>query len=322
VTVNEAIVRYREALQIRGSAERTVEAYGRALELLHDFLEARDVQLVTRITEDQLQGFRREVFYRLTRSGEKLGPSRINVILAAVRGWLRWLHQQGHLARDLRPALPQVRVPAKLPREWLSDWEIERLMASCDVRRATGLRDRAILELLYSAGIRNSEACSLKIADVDLDNGFLRVRHGKGDKDRVVPLGRVAARWIRTYLERSRPLLASGFTSATEILLVGAQGRPMTRHTLAYTVKRVGELASLRKRITPHVIRHTFAAHLLRNNAPLRHIQEMLGHSKLSTTERYLRITIEDLKAAHRAYHPRERGPIDPLPVIGERDDD
>jgi integrase/recombinase XerD len=319
MTVSKAIVRYREALQIQGSADRTVEAYARALLLLQDFLEAREIHLVTRITEDHLQAFRREVFYRLTRSGEKIGPGRVNVILAAVRGWLRWLHQEGHLARDLRPALPQVRVPVKLPREWLSDWEIERLMASCDVASATGLRDRAILELLYSTGIRNSEACALRIADVDLDNGFLRVRHGKGDKDRVVPLGRVAARWIRTYLERSRPLLAPA--DSTETLLIGARGRPMTRHTLAYTVKRIGELASLRKRVTPHVIRHTFAAHLLRNNAPLRHIQEMLGHSKLSTTERYLRITIQDLKAAHRAYHPRERGPIDPIPVFREDQD-
>lgn len=171
---------------------------------------------------------------------------------------------------------------------------------------ALGCRDRAILEVLYATGLRRNELRHLKPADIDREQGLLRVNDGKGGADRVVPLGAIAARCLETYANAIRPELLRG--AACEWLFVSYTGRQIDPNTLNAIVRKYAKAAKVRKPVTCHTWRHSCATHLVQNNANVRHVQEMLGHRSLATTERYLRLTIADLKAAHERCHPRERG--------------
>ncbi len=164
---------------------------------------------------------------------------------------------------------------------------------------------RAILEVFYATGIRKEELRNLSLADLNLEEGLLRITLGKGAKDRVVPLGSIAVSALKAYLIEARPVLLK--TGQTDRLFISYRGQPLDSHTLGALVKKHAQLAQIKKIVTPHVWRHSCATHLIQNHASLRHVQDLLGHSSLSTTERYLRLTITDLKEAHAKFHPREQ---------------
>ena len=168
-----------------------------------------------------------------------------------------------------------------------------------------GYRDRTILEVLYSTGIRKLELMNLTLADAQLEEELLRINGGKGAKDRVVPLTRVACSFLESYINAIRPQLLGNKTSRR--LFLSQRGRPIARNTLGGIVEKYARLAQIKKRVTCHLWRHSCATHLLQNKANLRHVQEILGHRSLATTERYLHLTITELKAAHVRCHPRER---------------
>ena len=188
----------------------------------------------------------------------------------------------------------------------MSKKEILKILNQPDPDNVLGLRDKAILELLYSTGIRNQELRNLCIYDIDIANNYLRVTRGKGKKDRVIPLGEIAATYVEEYLNHSRPKLLN--KKETNILFLTKHGRAMKNNGLIETIKKYAVKAKLEKHITPHSFRHTCATHLLKNNASLRHIQELLGHASIESTQIYTRVDISDLKRAHKRYHPRERG--------------
>jgi integrase/recombinase XerD len=198
-----------------------------------------------------------------------------------------------------------IRVPSRLPLRLLSEADMEALLAVPDVTDVLGLRDRAILEVFYSTAARNSELCDLDLDAVFLSRGELHVRHGKGDKARVVPLGEEAQMWLAAYLERSRPHLVA-HPGNTRVFL-SCRGEPFVRQSLALLVKLMACEVGLV--VTPHDIRHACATHMLKRGAGLRHLQELLGHASPGTTQRYTRIDITDLRAIHRRYHPREQPP-------------
>jgi integrase/recombinase XerD len=173
-----------------------------------------------------------------------------------------------------------------------------------------GLRDRAILEVLYSTGIRNAELRALQLYDLDLDRGLLRINEGKNAKDRVVPLGRAACNYLREYLTEARPRLlkARGAEATTEqLVFLSRTGRPLWTLGVIYPIRKHARRAGIEKTITPHTLRHTFATHMLQGRADIRHIQAMLGHASVATTQIYTRVEVTDLKAVHRRCHPRER---------------
>jgi integrase/recombinase XerD len=201
----------------------------------------------------------------------------------------------------------------RLPRGVLSPKEMRNLLRQPNLATYTGLRDRAILETFYSTGIRHIELLRLRICDVDLDRGYVTVLKGKFKKDRVVPLGKVAAHFIREYITKARPhMLPQADTPETHLFL-SINGTPLASASLYGSFRRLAKLAGLEKRLFPHGIRHTCATAMLRGRADIRYIQQMLGHESLSSTQIYTHVEIGDLKRVHARSHPREiDAPADP----------
>jgi integrase/recombinase XerD len=229
----------------------------------------------------------------------------LNRGLSTVKVFFRYLYETGCIEKNPARELMYAREPQPLPKPVLSPAEAKRLIESVDVTSSSGYRDRTILEVFYATGIRKSELINLMVSDVNYEEQLLTVRRGKGGSDRVVPLGTIGARFVANYVKLIRPILLNGADSGH--LFVSRLGRPVSATALTALVKRYAAQAGIRKQMTCHLWRHTCATHMVQNGANLRHVQEMLGHHDLTTTERYLHLTILDLKAAHRKHHPREK---------------
>jgi integrase/recombinase XerD len=221
--------------------------------------------------------------------------------LITLRGFLNFLSNEKVIEKNPAQQIDLPKTTLQLP-DVLSVADVEALLAAPDRNKAEGLRDTAMLELLYGAGLRVSELIGIEMNAVNREAGFVRVL-GKGAKERVVPIGRMALSSIKDYLEQSRPLLLKNRSSA--YLFVTRRGGPMTRQGFWHLVGRYGKVAQLKKKITPHSLRHSFATHLLEGGADLRAVQMMLGHSDISTTQIYTHIAQRQLLEAHKKYHPR-----------------
>jgi len=303
--LDELLHHFQDGLQIRNYSARTVSDYGYNLGLLFRFLDQRQISDIQSVIPATLAEFRRWVYYQPTKQGTPRGVVNQNGILAAIKSFCHFLKTEGYLARDPAEGIEYAREPHSLPRNVLTPQEAKRIIESVDTTTVLGYRDRTILEVLYATGIRNEELRNLTTADVNLEEGLLRVNHGKGAKDRVTPLGQMASRFLETYINGIRPQLLGGRHASA--LFLSYQGNPIDAHSVGDLVKRHAGLAKVKKHVTPHVWRHTCATHLVQNNANLRHVQDLLGHGSLATTERYLRLTIADLKEAHAKFHPREQ---------------
>ncbi|MEW6337894.1 MAG: site-specific tyrosine recombinase XerD [Acidobacteriota bacterium] len=220
--------------------------------------------------------------------------------LAALRGFYRYLLETGAVRHDPTLELETPRLIRALPRYLTAD-EVDRLLAAPEVDRPLGLRDRAMLETLYATGLRVSELVGLRLPQLRLDPGYLRVV-GKGDKERIVPLGSQARSWLERYLGRSGEGRALG---ADDSLFISLRGRGMSRQNFWTLIKRYGRRAGITSTLSPHVLRHSFATHLLERGADLRAVQAMLGHADISTTEIYTHVTRERLRQLYDAAHPR-----------------
>ncbi len=280
-----------------GHSPHTVEAYGRDLTRLVDFAKSRDRRTVEALTIVDLRAF----IFLLKDLG--LSSATIRRHLSAIRTWYGFLVQEGltqHNPSD------QLETPARwrtLP-EVLSLAEVERLLASPAVDAPLGWRDRVLLELGYGAGLRVTELCTVGLGDLDLGNGLIRV-FGKGQKERLVPIGRPVVSAVSVYLHTLRPQLDRGATAGR--LLLNTRGTPLSRVGAWGIVKQHAERAGITRDVTPHTLRHTFATHLLEGGADLRAVQEMLGHADLSTTQIYTHVDREHLRRVHTACHPRDR---------------
>jgi len=299
------IEQFLDELQVRNYSSRTIDDYRYHLQLWRRFLRESKVHDLACVTEATIADFQRWLYYQPTRRGTARGVLNQNTVLAAVKSFFRFLKAEGKLVRDPAASLEYARQPKCLPRNVLTPIEAAKILDAVDVSTPIGKRDHAILEILYATGIRKEELRALKVGDLNLDEGLLRITLGKGGRDRVVPLGTMAVVALRTYLSRGRPELLR--SSATDHLLLSYRGHPIDPHTLGALVKQHARAAGIRKSVTPHVWRHTCATHLIQNHASLRHVQDLLGHQSLTTTERYLRLTITDLKEAHTKFHPREQ---------------
>ena len=276
----------------RGLAANTLSAYRNDLKKLSKFAGVRGKNLLSLQPAD-LATFVKELH------GAGLGPKSVARALVAVRGFYKFLIQDGHLRLDPSADLEAPRAWQSLPR-FLASFEVERLLSCPDVSTETGLRDKAMLEVLYATGLRVSELVGLTPANLNLDLGFLRVR-GKGGKERVVPIGRAAVEWTRKYVAvRSRVER----TKSERALFLTEKLHSLTRQDFWRIIVSYGERAGI-GHITPHLLRHSFATHLLENGADLRSVQMMLGHSDISTTQIYTHITNERLREIYKKFHPR-----------------
>lgn len=221
--------------------------------------------------------------------------------LSALKRYYRWLLRQGRRTDDPTVNIEAPRLPRLLPKS-LTEADVEALLAAPDVEAVLGLRDRAMLELLYACGLRVSELVGLPLDAVSLDMGVARVL-GKGAKERLVPLGEVAVEWLERYLAEGRPMLLAGRVS--NALFVTARGAAMSRQAFWYLIKRYALLAGIVTPLSPHTLRHAFATHLLNHGADLRVVQMLLGHADISTTQIYTHVARERLKQLHHQHHPR-----------------
>lgn len=280
---------------VRRLAENTLESYGRDLSQLARFAAAKRASL-PRLSRSDLEAFVRDA------RGSGLSPRSVRRMVAAVRGFYRFLVVDGHV--DLNPA-DDLRAPRAWPAlpKFLSLEEVDRLIAEPDTSTAIGVRDRALIELLYATGMRVSELVSLRRADVNLDAGYLTCI-GKGSKQRVVPVGSVAVDWVKRYLRTARPALV-GARSSPRLFVNARGGGTLTRVGLWKIVKKHGRRAGLSRELSPHVVRHSFATHLLDRGADLRMIQTLLGHADLSTTQIYTHVLEARLRAVYDRFHPR-----------------
>jgi integrase/recombinase XerD len=239
--------------------------------------------------------------YLAERKRGGLSASSIKLIVVALKIFFRFATLQGWVERDPTDALTLPRIERYLP-ETLNEIQVEQLLESVDTKAPLGLRDRAMLELLYASGLRISELTGTKLENLNLEEGVVRVT-GKGNKTRLVPVGRKACAALASYLERERPRLVKRRTGS-EVFL-SSRGARLTTVRLWQIVKSIARRSGLEANIYPHLLRHSFATHLLSNGADLRIIQEMLGHADISTTQVYTHVDQQRLKAVHRKFHPR-----------------
>ena len=239
--------------------------------------------------------------YLAERKRAGLSASSIKLIVVALKIFFRYLSGKGEVTRDPAEALALPRIERYLP-ETLNELQVQQLIDGIDTKVPLGLRDRALIELLYASGLRISEAAGARLENIDLDEGVIRVT-GKGNKTRLIPVGRKAREALQSYLATERPRLVKP-RSGSEIFL-SARGTRLTTARLWQIVKEHARRSGLEPNIYPHLLRHSFATHLLGNGADLRIIQEMLGHADISTTQVYTHVDQQRLKAIHRQFHPR-----------------
>jgi integrase/recombinase XerD len=279
----------------KGLSKQTIESYSGDLERYFDFLRTEGRRSVT---EEDTSLILKHLI-NLRKSG--LGSRSRARHLITLRGFYRFMTREALIKHDPSQVVDIPKIGLKLP-DVLSVGDVQRLLKVPDEGKPKGLRDAAMLELIYAAGLRVSELVNLRLQDINLEVGFVRVM-GKGSKERVVPIGNFAREKIASYLTASRPLLSKGAMSI--YLFLARAGKPMTRQGFWKLLKGYARMASIRKKITPHSLRHSFASHLLEGGADLRAVQVMLGHADISTTQIYTHVARERLKEIHAKYHPR-----------------
>jgi integrase/recombinase XerD len=289
------IERFTDALWMeRGLSRNTLDAYRNDLAGLAQWLLPQGRSLTTARRTDLLD-------YLSSRVIAGARPRSTARLLSALRRFYRFQVREGRLTEDPSVRIDAPRIGRPLP-DSLSEQEVEILLDAPETGAALGLRDRAMLELLYACGLRVSELVGLLPEQLSLAQGVVRIT-GKGNKERLVPLGEAAGEWLQRYLEESRPVLCQG--RAVRELFVSRQGRGMTRQTFWHRLRGYARQAGIDKHLSPHTLRHAFATHLLNHGADLRVVQMLLGHSDLSTTQIYTHVARERLKDLHARHHPR-----------------
>ena len=306
VTYESLFSRYLQHLESLNYSPQTLRTLTVYFHRFGEFLTEAKISDLQTVTATTLADFQRWVFYQPTVKGTARTVSSQNRILSGMKSFFAFLTQEGYLAHNPAQALRLSKEPDALPKNVLTPEEARRIIEAPDTQTLIGYRDRTLLEVLYATGVRKTELRNLTVDAVNLEEELLRVNKGKGKKDRVVPLSGIACQYLETYLKAIRPELMKGHE--TDKLFISIRdGMPIGDHGVKHLLNKYVRQLRLKKRVTCHLWRHSCATHLLKNNANLRCVQEMLGHKSLATTERYLRLTITDLKEAHRKFHPREQ---------------
>jgi integrase/recombinase XerD len=279
----------------RGLSNNTILSYRRDLDKFIRFLTQRGIKALDSVSKDDLVAF-------LWSQREKgLRENSIARCLCAIKSFFRFLIQEGRTTNNPGQFFQSAKLWKHLPQVLTVD-EVKALLTKPDMRSWKGIRDRAILELLYATGMRVSEISDMRLEDLNLELEFVRPM-GKGRKERIVPLGNKAKSAVKTYLEKVRPKLSK--SASVPFLFLSRRRRKISRQGIWKIIKSYVAGLGIEKKVTPHTLRHSFATHLLERGADLRLIQEMLGHSDISTTQIYTHLDTERLKAVHRKYHPR-----------------
>lgn len=296
------LLRHLEALAVHHYSDRTIASVRESVGYFIRWAEERELYTPHEITLPIIERYQRHLYYLRKPNGKPLSSQAQHQRLCLLRSYFRWLVKQRYLLFNPAAELDLPKIEQRLPKAILNASEIEQVMMQPDLSTAPGLRDRAILEVLYSTGIRRSEVTNLKVHDIDVERGTLTVRLGKGKKDRVVPIGERALQWIEKYQRDVRPQLL--VDPLNDVLFLNYVGNAIRPESLSQQVRDYVIAAGLGKIGSCHLFRHTMATLMLENGADVRYIQAILGHSNLATTQIYTHVAIRQLKAIHDATHP------------------
>ncbi|MDX1734498.1 MAG: site-specific tyrosine recombinase XerD [Halioglobus sp.] len=294
--VHPEIERYIDAMWMeKGLSDNTLSSYRRDLRQFDDWLQNSSGTTVLRATRASLQKY---LGVRLQQGQSPRSSARF---LSCARGFYHYLLREGRITVDPTLDVDSPRLGRPLPKS-LSEKDVERLLAAPDLEQPLEFRDRTMLELLYACGLRVSELTALRVSQVSLNQGVVRV-FGKGSKERLVPMGEEALDWLQRYLGTMRPELLRGAPSET--LFPSRRGTQMTRQTFWHRIKLYAQRAGIRQNLSPHTLRHAFATHLINHGADLRVVQMLLGHSDLTTTQIYTHVAQQRMQELHARHHPR-----------------
>ncbi|VGO19430.1 site-specific tyrosine recombinase XerD [Pontiella sulfatireligans] len=279
----------------RGLSINTRKAYADDIGQFLSFLNLKGVTSLSQVSRKQI------LDHLMTMKAKGMSTNSISRHLVSIKVFFRYLQQEGLLDKNVTDTMDSPRLWKILP-DTLSEQEVNLLLKAPDMRKPLGVRDRAILEVFYASGLRVSELSGLQLPDLHIDDGYIRVI-GKGRKERVIPIAQDSANILECYLEEIRPMLCNN--PHLQNVFVSKRETALCRQRLWQIIKKYTQEAGIMKNVTPHTLRHSFASHLLDNGAPLRVIQEMLGHADIATTQVYTHVNPERLKSIHQQFHPR-----------------
>jgi len=323
--ISSLVTDFQRWMALRGFSERSRESYPQNLNLFFRFLESEKIIEEGRLDPATLDpqviaDYQAYLFeYVSPKTGKKLKADSQLTMLCSLVTFCRFLKSTHRLATDPSKSLRLPRQTHSLPAALLTPHEMRRLLALPKINTVLGFRDRAILEVFWCCGLRISELLFLTVGDINFEEGLLTIRQGKGGKDRVIPLGETVLKWLKEYLEKVRPLLVSASSSRPSPLFLSRRGLPIDKSGLLKKLKVYQRRAGIKKNLVGHSFRHTLATEMLKRGADLRHIQELLGHEKLTTTQRYTHVVKAELKKVHGKTHPREQTPFASVAYRGIR---
>ena len=304
-TLDDLVKSFYEDYRARKSSRHTIARLKTALREFLNYLEGtHGVTTADALLVEHIHAFQKHIGQRLTKKGMPLKPSAINTVIKGARPFLEMLHDEGYLRRGLAKHLKYIREPELLPQSVLMHAQVRKLLRKIDATTPAGIRDRAAIELMYSSGLRIGEVESLTLRDIDLERGIARVV-GKGNKERYVPIGKTAIKWLSSYIRGVRSFMLNG--NKTDAVFLNAKGHRLHQATLRTRVREYGRLLGLDIRITPHTFRRSCTSELIKANANLYHVKQLLGHKRFDTLNHYAKLNISDLRKTHERCHPREK---------------
>jgi len=296
------VVMWLDWMMTQGFSEATLESRREYINIFLNWCYERNITKPTQVTKEIMEKYKRHLYRYRKKDKKPLSVSTQRTRLLVVKAFFKYLGKSRHILYDPTADMTMPRDEQRLPRNIMNTSEVEQVLNSIDVESMFGIRDRAMLETLYSCGIRRKELINLKVNDVDMSNGTVMIRLGKGKKDRVVPIGERALAWIDKYLLEVRPFFEKH--EEDETMFLSKHGHPISKCTMSGLVRRYIKKAEIGKSGSCHCFRHTCATAMLENGADIRYVQEMLGHAKLETTQVYTKVSISKLKEVHARTHP------------------
>lgn len=300
--ITRLIEEFVEQARLRKYSEKTISSYRMSLNHFAQYLDLHQIKDIRQIDLEVLNLYKKHLLE------EPYTLETVHLKLRAMKRLFEYLEKTCQLLVNPCERFIMPSVGARLPKNILTQDEVQKILSYPNTSLAIGIRDRAILELLYSTGPRLSECLNMKVYDIDLEGGHLRINQGKGSKDRIVPLGRKACQWLREYLNKVRPFYLKRAQEPDErSLWIGQEGRSLSPLWLNRLLNQYAQKAGIAKPVTVHTFRRTLATHMLNAGAHPYYIQQLLGHRHMDTLSRYIKLVAKDLKSTHKRHHPRER---------------
>lgn len=307
MNTDELVFKFKEHLNVLNRSPSTINSY---VDHLKGFLESIEETDMKKVTKTMIKSYVAGLYDYRTKDNKPYRTGTLCIKVRSIKRFFEFLEKANVIFIDPAETIKEPKVERNLPKRILARKEIDKLLDQPNLGTLLGIRDRAIMEVFYSTGIRKEEICRLTIYDADLTGKMLRVNMGKGQKDRVVPMGRHAIRFLREYIRKVRPHYTKKNRSNRHFF-VDRFGNPMRKQAVSVMVKKYGRSARIKTPVSPHLFRHCFATDLIRNGADILAVQRMLGHACPSTTQIYIRSLGLDIKKVHQKTHPREKDKID-----------